>query len=107
MANHLHKTPGLKTFKAYMVGLGLCLILTLLAFYFTARAILPANELVMLIMFLAVVQFIVQTSCFLRLNNSREGRWELMPFLFTIFVVLVLVLGSMWIMFNLNYFMMN
>lgn len=98
---------GVKTLKSYIIGLVLSLILTFTAFILAGRHMMTTEHLYIFLMLLAVIQLFVQVVCFLRLNASPEGRWDLMPFLFAIVIVLVLVIGSMWIMFNLNYNMMH
>ena len=110
-------TSGVKTLKAYVIGLVLCLLLTFASFGLawmhqdsgvsSHSHLFSAEGLMFVLMFLAVVQLVVQVICFLRLNSSKEGRWETMPFLFVIFVVVVIAGGSLWIMWNLNYFMMH
>lgn len=106
---------GLKTLKAYTIGFIVSLALTLLTFYVVYMHMDPVNVkqhlftaqgLIWVLMALAVLQLFVQATCFLRLNASKEGRWELMPFLFIIFIVLIFVFGSLWIMANLNANMM-
>ena len=47
----------------------------------------------------ALAQLIVQIFFFLHLTAKR---WNLIIFLFTIFVVTIVVGGSLWIMYNLN-----
>lgn len=96
-----------KTLSAYITGLVLCIILTLIAFHLVEKKSLTPNYLYIALAALAVVQLIVQVVCFLRLNVSAEGRWNLMPFLFVILLVGILVCGSLWIMYNCNYNMMN
>ena len=117
MTKHIaaESKSGLKTLKSYVIGLLLSLMLTLTSFGLVAmhldknsEAHLMSNTgLFLSIMVLALLQLFVQVVCFLRLNASREGRWELMPFIFTILIVGVLIAGSLWIMYNLNYNMMN
>ena len=97
------KDKSLKTFKSYVIGFVLALVLTLLSFYLTAKHSFTPNILTLVLIVLAVAQLIVQVVFFLRLNASPEGRWELMPFLFTIVIVVVILAGSLWIMYNLNY----
>lgn len=104
--------PGQKTVAAYVTGLILCLLLTLAAFklvsmHLAGQAVLSTIGTYIALGVLAVIQLFVQVVCFLRLNASEEGRWELMPFLFTLFVVGVVVCGSLWIMISLNYNMMH
>ena len=103
----LNSGTGQKTLSAYIIGLVLCTILTLVAFALVDKHLLDPEGLYITLAALALVQLVVQVICFLRLNASAEGRWNLMPFLFTIFVVVVVVGGSLWIMYNLNYNMMH
>lgn len=98
---------GKKTLKTYLMGFFLCIILTLLPFWLVVQRVFPDKHLYVLLIGCAVLQLYVQVAYFLRLNASPEGRWNLVTFLFTIFVVLVIVIGSLWIMFNLNYNMMH
>ncbi len=98
---------GQKTFRAYAIGLVLCVILTLAAFGLVEYRCFSNEYLYISLAVLAIIQLFVQSACFLRLNASPEGRWNLMPFLFAILIVAILVSGSLWIMYNLNYNMMN
>ena len=104
-----HSEHGMKpkTLAAYITGLVLCLLLTMTAFVLVANHLLPTNEIYISLAILAVIQLIIQSVCFLRLNAGPDGRWNLMPFLFAIFIVGVLVSGSLWIMYNLNYNMVH
>jgi len=98
---------GQKTLSAYVIGLALCIILTLIAFGLVEMRLLTNANLYIALSALAIAQLIVQAVCFLRLNCSVEGRWNLLPFLFTVLIIAILVGGSLWIMYNLNYHMMN
>jgi cytochrome o ubiquinol oxidase operon protein cyoD len=95
-----------KTLTAYITGLALSLILTVLAFVLVGKHLLSDTSLYIAVAVLALIQFCVQSLCFLRLNAGPEGRWNLYPFIFAVFVVFVVVGGSLWIMYNLNYNMM-
>lgn len=99
---------GRKTIASYITGLVLSLTFTGIAFWVTANhAILKLGYVFITLAVLAIAQLVAQVVCFLRLNTSTQGRWNLMPFLFTIVVAAVLVGGSLWIMYNLNYNMMH
>lgn len=52
---------------------------------------------------LAFGQFVVQLVYFLHLGTEQKPRWKLLVFWFMIVVVLIVVVGSLWIMYNLNY----
>lgn len=96
-----------KTLAGYVWGLALSLILTLGSFGLVGWHLLKVSDLYVVISILAVLQLFVQSIFFLRLNASQEGRWNLLPFLFVILIVGILVAGSLWIMYNLNYNMMH
>jgi len=98
---------GRKTLKSYLMGLGLSLLLTLCSFVLVGKHLLPTAYIYVSISILAILQLIAQVIFFLRLNSSEEGKWSLMPFIFTIVIVGILVGGSLWIMINLNYNMVH
>ena len=106
-ANNMQYGVGQKTLKTYLIGFGLCIILTLIPFYLVAAHIGSDVMLYIALAIFAVIQLFVQVVFFLRLNSSPEGQSNLMPFLFTIVIVLVLVVGSFWIMYNLNFNMVH
>jgi cytochrome o ubiquinol oxidase operon protein cyoD len=96
-----------KSLPAYLSGYGLSILLTMLAFGLVMQHTLSNTMLYSVLAMLAITQLIVQSICFLRLNTSPEGRWNLLPFLFVILIITILMSGSLWIMYNLNYNMMN
>ncbi len=98
---------GKKTLRAYVIGLVLSLIFTFAAFWIVTDHRLSQETLYILLAVFAVAQLFAQVVYFLRFNMSPEGKWSSMPFLFAILIVLVLVFGSLWIMYNLNYNMMH
>ena len=111
MSDHSNNTTmkygaKLKTLKFYFLGLFLSLVLTFAAFILVGEHLLDKVDLYLVITALAIAQLFAQVICFLRLNVSREGQWNTMPFIFTFVIVAVLVGGSMWIMYNLNVNMM-
>jgi cytochrome o ubiquinol oxidase operon protein cyoD len=48
----------------------------------------------------------VQVVFFFNLNDEKKPKWNTMAFLFMMLIVLIVVLGSLWIMTNLDYNMM-
>ncbi len=44
--------------------------------------------------------------CFLHMNMSSEGRWNVMAFIFTVIVILLVVGLSLWIIFSADMLMM-
>ncbi len=96
-----------KTIGSYVTGLILSLLLTLAAFGLIEKRILSDTHLYIALAVLAITQLFVQSMCFLRLNASAEGRWSLMPFIFSILIIVILVSGTLWIMYNCNFNMMH
>jgi len=54
----------------------------------------------------AVVQIMVHLVCFLHMNTSSSERWNVVALAFTVLIIAILVVGSIWIMWNLNLNMM-
>lgn len=90
---------------SYIVGFVLSLLTTLLSYYLVVHHILPKEVLILSVMGIAVVQLVIQLVFFLHIGQG--GKWKLITFLFAVLVVLVVVVGSIWIMHNLDYNMMN
>ena len=98
---------GRKKLSVYLIGIVLCVVLTLIPFYLVMHSPLAQGSTLIAIYGLAVLQFIVQVICFLRLNaKTPQAQTNLMAFWFAIVILVVVIGGSLWIMWNLNYRMM-
>ncbi len=89
------------TYQSYIVGFVSSIFLTLFSFFLVIYAALPPKTLYVVVGALAITQFFMQLVFFLHLNTHSKSAWNLLSFLFTFVVVLVLVIGTMWIMYNL------
>ncbi len=99
---------GKKNIKSYVIGLLLCIILTLIPFHIVMQRTLAHSTILWVLLISALLQFWVQAKCFLRLNSKTvQGNYNVLSFVFAIVVVGVLVVGSMWIMYHLNFNMMH
>jgi cytochrome o ubiquinol oxidase operon protein cyoD len=101
---HKHSAAG---YISYVVGFVLSIATTLLAYFFVVNEVWPKEALVYIVMAIAVVQLIVQLVFFLHLGRGKGRRWKVLTFLFAFLVVLVVVIGSLWIMHHLDYNMMH
>jgi len=88
--------------RTYLTGFVLAIALTLLPFALVMYGWLSWTATVVWIFALAVVQILVHLHYFLHLDNSSAQRWNVMAFVFTGIIVLILVGGSVWIMFSLH-----
>lgn len=94
--------------STYITGFILSIICTLIAFSVVQTHAFAPQALYLSVVALGVLQLVIQIFCFLRLNTSaEEGRWNLVTLLFTLIVVAIVVTGSLWIMYNLNYNMVS
>jgi cytochrome o ubiquinol oxidase operon protein cyoD len=91
--------------RIYGRGFVLSLILTALMYFVATSHTLPRANTVALLVLFALVQCVVQFVCFLHLNASAS-RAKLFLLACASLVVLILVSGSLWIMFTLNSRMM-
>ncbi|MDB5161152.1 MAG: putative cytochrome ubiquinol oxidase chain cyoD, partial [Candidatus Saccharibacteria bacterium] len=90
---------------SYTVGFIYSLVLTFTAYIFISNHVFSGNALIGAIIALAIVQLLVQLVFFLHLDRESKPRWNLVVLLFALMVVLIVVIGSLWIMSNLNYHM--
>jgi cytochrome o ubiquinol oxidase operon protein cyoD len=90
---------------SYTAGFVLSVILTLLAYALLSRHVVQGWQAIYAVVGLAVVQLVVQLVFFLHLGHESEPRWNLLVFDFTLIIVSIVVVGSLWIMNNLHYTM--
>lgn len=98
-----------KTLSSRLIGFVASLILTVTAFFLVARpAIFQGNvkAVMVVILLLALLQFVVQCIFFLNLLSEKGPRWNLFVFISTLSIIVVIIIGSIWIMNHLNYNMM-
>lgn len=95
-------TPKL-TLRSYVVGFIGSLVFTLAAYLLVTHDLLSRRVLIASVITLALAQFLTQLLFFLHLGRERQPRWKLLVFLFMVVVVAILVFGSLWIMYKLNY----
>ena len=99
---------GKKTLKIYIAGLVACVILTLVPFATVMYHLAGKTATYYILGIAAIVQFLVQVLCFLRLNmRTQQSRMNVYAFFFSVVVLLTIVGGSLWIMWHLNYNMMH
>lgn len=99
---------GQKKLGLYLVGFISCAILTSFSFWSVMSQRFSKLEVLTLILSSACIQFLAQVIFFLRLTTQTEqGKMNIMTFLFTGVILISIILGSLWIMWNLNYYMMH
>jgi cytochrome o ubiquinol oxidase subunit IV len=109
MTNHIqqHDDHSHGSVKSYTIGFILSIIFTIIPFYMIMHHTSSSTVLISVAVFCAILQLLIQLVCFLHLNTESSPRWNLTAFMFTVLIVAILVIGSLWIMYNLNYNMMH
>lgn len=102
-----HNGAGHGSFKSYMIGFILSVILTVIPFYIVLGDVLD-NKLiaVAIVFFLGAGQMIVHIYYFLHMNSRAEEGWLAMSLAFTVLLVVIVLSGSIWVMFHLEENMM-
>jgi len=90
------------TFRSYMIGFFSSLFLTCASFSLVVSRAFSNEVTIFGIVGLALLQAIYQLLFFLHLREEAFPRWGLHTFYFMLTCVLILVLGTLWIMFDLN-----
>lgn len=98
---------GYGSYKSYLIGFAASIALTLLAYFFVAGHFFTGWVLDTVIITLSIVQVLVQLLFFLHLGDESKPYWNLIAFLFMVMVVVIIVVGSIWIIFDLDYRMMR
>ncbi len=88
--------------KSYILGFFLSLIFTLISFSLVVFEVLPRQTLIYSLPFLALIQAGIQLVFFLHLGKEENPKWESLVFYFMVLVLLIIVLGSLWIMYDLE-----
>lgn len=95
------------TYKSNVIGFILSIALTLAAYFLVTEQLLGNWMLNLALVFLGLTQVIFQLIFFLHLGDEPKPRWNFLAFLFMLSVVVILVAGSLWIMYNLDYRVMT
>ncbi len=90
------------TYKSYFIGFFLSIVLTLASYFIVTHKLLAPCNTYITISILAVVQLLVQIFYFLHIASEEKPRWNLYSMIFAILIVLIVIVGSAWVMYNMN-----
>ncbi|MAB25581.1 cytochrome o ubiquinol oxidase subunit IV [Pseudomonas sp. 5Ae-yellow] len=97
---------GHGSYGSYAIGFVLSVILTVIPFGMVMSGDFSRETALISMLVMGVVQIVVHLVCFLHMNTSSEGRWNLLAFLFTVLIIVMLVGLAIWIMVNADMLMM-
>ncbi|MFN4168130.1 MAG: cytochrome o ubiquinol oxidase subunit IV [Pannonibacter phragmitetus] len=95
------------SYKSYLIGFVLSVILTAIPFAIVMTGGFESRAVTAVIVIgFAVVQILVHMVYFLHMNSRSDEGWTMLSMIFTVIVVVIMLAGSLWVMYNLNTNMM-
>ncbi len=107
--DHDHHDDGAPhgSMRDYVIGFVLSVILTAIPFWLVMGDVFAdSGTTALVILGFAVVQIVVQMVYFLHMNARSEGGWNMLALIFTLVLVVIVMAGSLWVMYHLNTNMM-
>ncbi|GAB1579598.1 cytochrome o ubiquinol oxidase subunit IV [Bordetella petrii] len=104
-AGHGHSGADHGSLKSYLVGFAISIVLTLGSFGLVMMDAVPRSLALPGIIALCVAQLLVQLVFFLHMGRSQRD--NLSAFVFSVFVIAIIVGGSVWVLHNMNANMMH
>ena len=102
-----HEEAPHATFKGYMTGFVLSVILTAIPFWMVMGNVFEKpSTTAMVILAFAAVQIVVHMVYFLHMDSKSQHGWTMLAFIFTVVVVVITLTGSLWVMYHMNNNMM-
>jgi len=107
--NHTADASAHGSFKDYLVGFVLSIILTVIPFFlvmFPEALSFSRGVTLLCVALFGVVQVLVHLVYFLHMNSSPDQTWNTASLLFTVMCIVFFIGGSIWIMWSMHYYMM-
>jgi cytochrome o ubiquinol oxidase subunit IV len=95
-------TEVVEGIRGYLIGLALSVAATVLAFYLARTSLVWQPSIPAALIVLAIAQMGVHIVFFLHITTRPDSVNNVMALTFGVFVVFVLIVGSVWIMTHLN-----
>ena len=97
----MHEHQG--SLRGYLTGFVLAAVLTVIPFWLVMGDVIANRQvLILVILALAIVQIFVHIVYFLHLDTRSESGWNMMAFIFTAVLVIIVLGASIWVMYNEN-----
>jgi cytochrome o ubiquinol oxidase operon protein cyoD len=95
-----------EAFRAYLIGLGLSVLLTIVSFVVTSTMLVWGPSIPVALAVLAIGQMGVHIVFFLQITTGPDNLNNVMALAFGVFIVFLLIAGSLWIMTHLDHNML-
>ncbi|HEU5437053.1 MAG TPA: cytochrome o ubiquinol oxidase subunit IV [Telluria sp.] len=95
------------TLKGYVTGFILAVILTAIPFWLVMGKVMSnSSTLGFVLLGIAAVQVVVHMIYFLHMNSKVEQGWSMLAMMFTLMLLVIMLAGSVWVMYHMNHNMM-
>jgi cytochrome o ubiquinol oxidase operon protein cyoD len=88
---------------SYLIGLGFAALLTIVSFFIARTTLVWTPSLPVALVVLAIAQMGVHLVFFLKITTGPDNVNNVMALAFGVLIVLLLIVGSLWIMTHLNH----
>jgi cytochrome o ubiquinol oxidase operon protein cyoD len=105
-ADHDHGGADHGSLRSYITGFVLSVLLTAIPFALVMTHALPAGQAIAIALGLGVIQMVVHLVYFLHMNSASSRSWNMAALVFTLIILGIVVVGSLWVMHNMNVNMM-
>ena len=92
--------------RGYLIGLGLSVLITAVAFFVAGTSLVWQPSIPIALFVLAIAQMGVHLVFFLHITTGPDNANNVLALAFGVLIVLLLMVGSLWIMSHLNHNMM-
>ena len=105
MSEQVHDAHA--SYRSYVVGFILSVILTVIPFWVVMADVTDSVAWALFIIFgLGAAQILVHVHYFLHVSLQAEEGWQAMSIVFTGVILIIILVGSIWVMFHLHENMM-
>ncbi len=87
----------------YIVGLALATLITVVAFFISGTSLVWGPSIPIALVVLAIAQIGVHLVFFLHITTGPDNVNNVLALAFGVLIVMLLIIGSLWIMTNLNH----
>ncbi len=102
-AMHVHEG----SLRSYLTGFVLAAILTVIPFWLVMNQVIDNRAAaIAVVLILAVAQIVVHIVYFLHLDTRSEGGWNMLAFIFSTVLVVIVLGASIWVLYHENMNMM-
>ena len=90
------------TWKGYTYGFLFFVALTLISYSTIVNRWMTGLSADIFVLVLGITQSVIQLALFLDLAHEQKPRWNLFVFALMVTILLIIFIGTLWIMYNLN-----